>query len=83
MLISSISVNNVNYANYAKPQRINYMAQPSFGAFRFKSDILELRHNFILKKALPKFRNLTIGEYKLLSIKEKQAIRAILKTQNY
>lgn len=80
MLVSPISTNNINYA---KPQKINNMAQPSFGAFNLKSDILELKHSLTLKKALPKFKNLSIAEYKLLTDKEKNAIRAILKTQDY
>lgn len=80
MLVSSISLNTINYA---KPQKINNVVQPSFGAFKLKNDIIELRYKTILKKALSNFKNLSISEYKLLSDKEKNAIRAILRTQNY
>ena len=80
MYIPSININNINYA---RPQLRNNVAQPSFGAFKLKDDIIELRYKMILKKALSKFKNLSISEYKLLTDKEKSVMRAILKTQNY
>ncbi len=72
MYIYSININN---RIETKPTQNQKLAQPAFGSFRLKSDILELRQNQNFKKGLNKFRNLTLSEYKSLSDTEKIAMR--------